>query len=189
MVANKYLRGFLLLPLELRMTIYEILLATSHPLRPPHEPGRAQDALAPAQNMFDTTLLRINRQVHEEANQTFYRKNLFNYTIIKSGLMKLRPNPTHPLRANCLVNKIHMTRITMNLTLPNHSYRNKLAIADYLRQVLENCPLLRTFTLTPQKDHSCVNRFPRHIFEFLKTHEHKNNEEPCPAAYSMDYRA
>ncbi len=86
MVANKYLRGFLLLPLELRMTIYEILLATSHSLRP-HEPGRAQDALAPAQNMFDTTLLRIDRQVHGEANQTFYRKNLFNYTIIKSGLI------------------------------------------------------------------------------------------------------
>jgi hypothetical protein len=163
MVANKYLRGFLLLPLELRMTIYEILLATSHPLRPPHEPGRAQDALAPAQNMFNTTLLRINRQVHGEANQTFFRKNL---SIIKSGLMKLRPNPTHPLRANCLVNKIHMTRITMNLTLPNHSHRNELVIADYLRQVLENCPSLRTFTLTPQKDNSCVNRFPRHIFEF-----------------------
>lgn len=85
------------------MKIYELLLVTPHPFRPPYEPGRPQDASAPAQNMFEITLLRNNRQIHAEAKQTFYEKNLFNYTIFKYSLMKLRPNPTHPLRANYLL--------------------------------------------------------------------------------------
>lgn len=46
MVANDYLCRFLLLLLGLRMTIYKILLATSHTLRPAHEPGRAQEPLS-----------------------------------------------------------------------------------------------------------------------------------------------
>lgn len=186
MTANKDICGFLFIPPETRMAIYEVVLVTPEPLRPPHEPGRAQDASAPAQNMFDTTLLRINRQIHEEAKQTFYQKNLFNYTIIKYGLMKLRPNPTHPLRANCLVNMIHMTKISMNFTFPEHSYRNGLAIADYLQQVLENCPSLRTLTLTFQRDSSGMSRFLMHVLEILRKAELKKLSAQVPARKIFD---
>lgn len=44
-----------------------------------------------------------------------------------------------------------MTRISITFTLPKESYRNELVVADYLQQVMENCPLLRTFILTLQK--------------------------------------
>ncbi len=176
-------RGFMYLPVELRLMIYELVLVAPEPLRP-QEPGRAEDVSAPVHKLFDTSLLRVNHQIYE-AKPTFYQKNLFNYTILPYGLRDLRLNASHPFRANFLTNMPHMTRICLNFTMPKKSYRKEWAIADYFQQVAQNCPLLRTLTLTIHGREE-TSRLTLHIIETLEPPGYSTTLIPDAASHYFD---
>jgi len=137
----------LALPAELRVKIWDHVLTKPKPLRPVNEPGRAHESSAPKENLVDVSLLLTNRLIHDEASERFYRNNKFRYEILEYGLFKLRPNPSHPLRADCLVHLPDMRHISMHCELSNYHNRLNITMKEYLAVVVDKCLSLRTFTL------------------------------------------
>jgi hypothetical protein len=67
-----------LLPPELRLQIYSYLLVASSPISGPHARRSTTYSL-------NTSLLRVNRQIHLEARTVFFGKNTFRITSVPSA--------------------------------------------------------------------------------------------------------
>ena len=95
---------FFTLPLELRLAIYRLLLLSQSSLQPfYHEINRKswrRRAPSPLFTEIHLSILRVCREVHNEANHIFYSENYFSIPIEYAGRMVL---PTgSPLKSWCM---------------------------------------------------------------------------------------
>jgi hypothetical protein len=166
----------LALPAELRVKIWDHVLTKPKPLRPVNEPGRAHEPSAPKENLVDVSLLLTNRLIHDEASERFYRNDKFCYEILEYGLFKLRPNPSHPLRADCLVHLPDMRHISMHCELGKHHDRIMITMKEYLAVVVDKCLSLRTFIIHSQP----LPQEGARLISLLKPPENQGAYDPGP---------
>ncbi|MCJ1453487.1 hypothetical protein MMC28_003834 [Mycoblastus sanguinarius] len=173
---------FMVLPVEVRLTIYEYALATSQEitLRSPAELAVRLDIRGDQDYRSDfeicsyTNLLLVCRQILQEAVRIFYSGNKFDYSIITVKSRSIRYWGMHLQ----FMTNVSIDYMDHSPFLPHcESAQVDGRIATQIQFVDCSCPNLRTFTL------HILNYYMRHLHESLG-----NNSRTSSALLAMKHR-